>query len=230
MSSLKPNNQYTVMQKNAYSFGTNNHEIHNSNPDYWDILLGDLKDSNKWNNKVALDFACGKGRNVTNLHGLCKWDRVDGIDISESNIHFCRENYTSLRSNWYCNNGVDISELPDNTYDFVMSTIALQHIPVFEIRDSLIKDIYRVMKSGGVFSFQMGFGVGLDSILGKRSSYYENIYEATTTNSGYDVRVQSESEIKSHLENIGFKQIITVVRPSFSDHGHNEWIYTKCYK
>lgn len=70
---LSSDNQYTLMQKLAYSIGTNNHEVHNSNPDYWFILLGDLKDSESWNGKTALDFACGKGRNVTNLHNLCSW-------------------------------------------------------------------------------------------------------------------------------------------------------------
>ena len=36
-------NKYTSMQKGAYANGTSNHEEHNSNEDYWNILLGDLK-------------------------------------------------------------------------------------------------------------------------------------------------------------------------------------------
>ena len=50
-------NRYTMMQKGQYYNGTSNHLDHNNNPDYWDVLLGDLKDSNKWTNKIALDFA-----------------------------------------------------------------------------------------------------------------------------------------------------------------------------
>ena len=42
------NNNYTQMQKSSYNVGTSNHLEHNDNPDYWDILLGDLKDKNKW--------------------------------------------------------------------------------------------------------------------------------------------------------------------------------------
>ena len=50
-------NRYTMMQKGQYYGGTSNHLDHNDNPDYWGVLLGDLKESKKWKNKVALDYA-----------------------------------------------------------------------------------------------------------------------------------------------------------------------------
>ena len=81
-------NKYTSMQKGQYHYGTSNHLEHNNNPHYWDILLGDLKDKEKWDGGTALDFACGKGRNVTNMLSLCDWSRVDGVDISIGNIEF----------------------------------------------------------------------------------------------------------------------------------------------
>ena len=64
---VNKSNNYTNMQKNQYSSGTSNHPEHNDNPNYWDILLSDLKDSDKWSGKNALDFASGKGRNVSNM-------------------------------------------------------------------------------------------------------------------------------------------------------------------
>jgi ubiquinone/menaquinone biosynthesis C-methylase UbiE len=223
-------NNYTQMQKRSYHNGTSNHPEHNDNTDYWDILLGDLKDSDKWSGKVALDFASGKGRNVTNLLSLCNWSRVDGVDISEGNIEFCKTLYGTRMSNWYCNNGVDVSELNDNEYDFIMSTIALQHIPVYDIRKSLITDLFRTLKPGGLFSFQMGFGEGLDSPLGPRSSYYTNFYDAHGTNSHHDVRVHNESDVIDDLTNMGYVNITTEVRDAFSDSGHPQWIYVKAYK
>jgi methylase of polypeptide subunit release factors len=87
---------------------------HNDNPNYWDILLSDLKDKELWDGKIALDFASGKGRNVTNLLSLCDWERVDGIDISSANIDFCKRTYETQNSDWYCNNGTDVSDLKDN--------------------------------------------------------------------------------------------------------------------
>lgn len=227
---IQIDNQYTNMQKNAYAGGTSNHDEHNINPDYWEILLGDLLETDKWKEKNALDFACGKGRNVTNLYNLCDWNRVDGVDISQANIDYCKQTYTNRTSNWYCNNGIDVSELKDNEYDFIMSTIALQHIPVYDIRKSIITDLFRTLKSNGLFSFQMGYGSGLESELGKRVSYFENYYDAPGTNSVCDVRVQNENEIIKDLEEIGFVNITTTIKDSFSDSGHPQWIYVKAYK
>ena len=228
---IEHNNTLTIMQKKEYLNGTTNHENHNLNLDYWDILLSDLKNCEKWNGKCALDFACGKGRNVTNIHNLCDWEQVDGVDISQSNISYCIENYKQYSSNWYCNNGVDLSEIESEKYDFIMSTIALQRIPVYEIRRNILEEIFRVLKSGGLFSFQMGYGTGLsDKHDRPRSYYYENVYQASKTNSEYDVRIQNEKEVIEDLENIGFKEITTQIRPSFSDDGHPEWIYIKCFK
>jgi SAM-dependent methyltransferase len=226
---VSSDNKYTKMQKGAYRSGTSNHPEHNDNPDYWNILLGDLKDRDSWVNKVGLDFACGKGRNVTNMLSLSDWKRVDGIDISEANISYCKENYKGQDSDWYVNNGVDVSQLNDNEYDFIMSTIALQHIPVYDIRKSLITDLLRTLKPGGIFSFQMGYGEKIKSNE-NRYGYYENFYDASGTNSFHDVRVQSESEIVEDLTNIGFVNIETYVRDTFSDSGHPQWIYVKAYK
>ena len=230
LESMNSENKYTQMQKRAYSSGTSNHEEHNNNEDYWDILLGDLKNKTNWDGKVALDFACGKGRNVSNMLNLCDWDRVDGIDLSIGNINHNKETYKNQNSGWYCNNGIDVSELMSNEYDFIMSTIALQHIPVYDIRKSLITDLLRTLKPGGLFSFQMGYGNDLKSDLGPRSSYFENCYEADGTNSAWDVRVQNEQDVIKDLSEMGFVNTTTTIRESYSDWGHPHWIYVKAYK
>ena len=227
---VNKDNQYTHMQKSAYAGGTSNHDEHNTNPDYWDILLSDLKDKEKWNDKIALDFACGRGRNVTNMFNLCDWKRIDGIDISESNIQYNKEEFKTQSSDWYCNNGVDVSDLKDNEYDFIMSTIALQHIPVYDIRKNLITDLYRTLKSGGLFSFQMGFGSDLESPLGFRVSYFQNYYDAKGTNSVCDVRIQNQEDVINDLTEIGFVNITTEIKEAYSDSGHPQWIYIKAYK
>ena len=241
-----PFNRYTQMQRHQYNDnnGTDNHENHNDNTDYWDVLLGDLKDKKRWDNKVALDFGCGKGRNVTNMIELCKWKRVDGIDLSHDNITFCTEQYKTLNSEWYVNNGVDGSDLKDEEYDFIMSTIVLQHIPVHDIRQSLITDLFRCLKSGGMFSFQMAYGPIEDknydqkiispnneTVLDTRvRDYHSNYYDAPMTNSGCDVRIEKSSELITDLEKIGFINIETKILDSFSDTNHPKWIYVKAYK
>lgn len=219
------------MQKAQYNNGTSNHEEHNSNSSYWDILLSDLKDKKLWEGKKALDFACGKGRNVINMLNLCEWERVDGIDISVGNINHCNKVYIGYPVKWYCNNGIDVSDLNDNEYDFIMSTIALQHIPVYDIRKSLFTDLLRTLKPGGLFSFQMGYGEDLKDPLNRpRSSYFANEWDAIGTNSAHDVRIQNKEDIINDLKDIGFTNITTKITESHSDVGHPQWIYVKCYK
>lgn len=219
-------NTYTQMQKGFYRNGTSNHLEHNDNKDYWDILLKDLKDAESWAGKVALDFGSGMGRNVTNMLGLCNWERVDGVDISEGNITRCKEVYTNQPSDWYCNNGTDLAELKSEEYDFVMSTVVLQHIPVHEIRTSLLKEMHRVLKSGGVLSIQMAFGTEE----GARALYFDNVYEAQGTNSMHDIRVTSVDDVKSDFESMGYTNVTCTVRDSFSDTQHPQWVYIRAEK
>ena len=224
---MNSDNNYTKMQKSFYANGTSDHIEHNENPDYNEILLSDVKKGSKWKGKSALDFGCGRGRNVKNLIELCEWGRVDGVDISERNIQYTkrRRDIDQTRSNWFCNNGTDLSELESDNYDFVMSTIALQHIPVHEIRYNLLREIYRVMKTKGIFSFQIG-GRGVSS----EDTYLENCWEVTTTNSGHDVFVIDTENLVNDLTRIGFDKVTVKTTKSFSDSIHDEWHYVRCTK
>lgn len=220
---------YTKMQSKFYERGTSNHLEHNDNPDYWDILLSGVNREN-YDGRRALDFACGKGRNITNLRSLADWEFVDGSDLSPVNVDYCRKAFPH-GSNFFLTSGTDSGTKSFDYYDFVMTTISLQHIPVYEIRKLLLEDILKILKPGGRFSFQMGFGNDLSDSLGRpRSGYFENSYHANTTNGGHDVRVTSITEIEEDLSRIGYVNISCQVRKSYSDAGHPEWIYIHCYK
>jgi SAM-dependent methyltransferase len=224
-------NTYVDMLNKAYRNGTNNHLEHNSNPNYWDVLLGDIKfNPDNWKDKVGLDFGCGQGRNVSNLLRMSEWQRVDGVDVSAANIETCKNTPDLINSNFYNNNGKDLAELKDNEYDFVMSTIVFQHICVHELRYKLKEEIYRVLKKGGLFSFQMGFGdIGFTGHT-RPNNYHANSYNAEDSNGSNDVRVTDEKELISDLESIGFKEITFEVLDSYLDGGHPSWIYVKCRK
>lgn len=221
--------KYAKMQMQQYAHGTSNHGEHNGNADYWDILLADIKNKDLWHNKKALDFGCGKGRNVTNLLSLANWLTVDGVDISVGNISHCEKTYPDQKSNWYTNNGLDLEKLKTGNYDFVMSTITFQHIPVHEIRKNILKEIFRVMRPKGIFSFQMGYGP-IEEGVENPASYYDNIYLASCTNSVFDIRVDDESIVVKELSEIGFINVTTILRQSYSDKQHPQWIYIRCEK
>ena len=229
ISFLKRESKYTVMQKLVYKKGTSNHEEHNKNEDYWNILLEPLTNINySWTNKKALDFGCGKGRNIINIIKISDFEKVDGIDISDANIEFCRKNIkNNSKSRFFVADGKTLKPIKNSYYDFVVSTIVLQHICVFEIRDSILKDIFRVLKNGGLLSFQMGYDKTLLDATGQKklTPYYENNTRALGTNSDNDVTVNDKKEVIDHLKEIGFVNIKTTIRNSFSDIRHKYWIY-----
>lgn len=218
--------KYATMQRSWYDDRAGqmkkNHALHNNNKDYWDVLL---KPAHKHKGGIALDFGCGHGRNVMNMLELGIFSRVDGVDISAGNIEFATKNVNNNNSILWTNNGLDLSDAEDNTYDFVMSTIVLQHICCYDIRYGLLSEIYRVMKDGGTFSFQMGFGEGHP----KTSNYHENSFDATGTNSKHDVKVVNTSDVTNDLAKIGFKKIQYKILDSYSDL-HKSWLYITCEK
>lgn len=226
--------KYAEMQKQLYEAQAQfmrygNHLSHNNNPNYWSILLGDVfKHPESWVGKTALDFGCGCGRNVLNLFRIAGWGCVDGCDISQKNTEYAAEYVQTagyFSSNWYATDGITLQPVPSEKYDFVMSTIVLQHIPVYSTRFSLLSDIYRVLKPGGLFSFQMGFG----SCKIPTSNYYADMTDVTSTNGDADVSVLDPQTIVSDLEKIGYHDVSYTVTSSFED-SHEAWIFVRCRK
>ena len=229
-------NKYTKMQKEYYEHGADdmvkaNHSQHNSNEDYWNVILGDIKkDPSSWKDLKALDFGCGCGRNILNLHSLADWASVDGCDISKNNIDYSRiflndNNIDADKSTLFVNDGTSLNNILSNYYDFVMSTIVFQHICVHEIRFNLLNELFRVLKPSGLLSLQMGFGSGHPCA----RDYYENYYDAKGTNSLCDVRVDNPSQLVDDLTKIGFREVNFEIRKSHADR-HDEWIFVKATK
>ena len=232
---VDPNNTYTLMQKSYYdnegitgNMNRENHMGHNNNADYWDILVNDTLDP-VFKNKIGLDFGCGCGRNVMNL--IERFKKMDGVDISSELIKTCVDNlekigYHSDKTEFYVCDGVSLSIFNDNSYDFIMSTIVLQHICVYTIRFNYFKEFYRILKPDGLLSFQMGYG---ENLINRTAHYYEDYYDAPGTNSTYDVKVDNPEQILADLTKIGFKIVTYFIRPAFKDN-YKCWIYIKASK
>ena len=222
-------NKYTSMLDTVYRSGTNNHENHNANPEYYSILLKHIIDNREnWINKSALDYGCGKGRNVSNLLKLSNWKNVDGVDISTENITQCKKNFDQSKSTFIKNNGSDISEIANDSYDFIMSTIVLQHLCVHELRYKIKLEIFRSLKPSGIFSFQMGCDfINKNS---KNHNYYANNYTAMSSNGENDVEISNVENLIDDLTKIGFKDISYKISKSWDDNQHPQWIYVSCFK
>jgi ubiquinone/menaquinone biosynthesis C-methylase UbiE len=168
---------------------------------------------------VALDFGCGPGRNIIKY-----WDRfkrIDGVDIMPENLknakRWVEHNGKDGNSiNLYECNGYDLSNIPDQQYDMVFSTICMQHICSYDIRLNYIKEFNRVLKSGGIVSIQMGYGRKPGS---KCVDYYENKFDASQTNGdgdgAGDVTIEDPLQIYTDLTENGFTDFLHVILPPF---------------
>ena len=228
-SSVLPTNKYTQMQIDFYNGAASEWSI--TNPD---AVVGSFHAHNMWpdyvklftklpesNNLIGLDFACGPGRNLVKYAN--RFHRLDGVDLSPVNIEKAKEYTTAnnLSSVLYVSNGIEMPEVPSATYDFVMSTIALQHIAVYDIRFAILKEIYRVLKSGGIFSAQMGYGSPCPATV----DYYANHYDAEGTNSVCDVCIESPEQLKTDLLNIGFTDFEHTITQTGPGDRHPNWIF-----
>ncbi len=222
--------QYVLMQKLEYRNGTSDHEEHNDNPDIFTYMLNPvLEFLASRPDPVAFELGCGKGRNLQNLIDLGFVGEVQGADISRTNVEFCRKRFPLSR--FEATPGSSLFPFPSESVDVVFSTIVLQHIPVWDIRNSLLSESHRILKSSGRIYIQMGFGPNLKTPSGKKlAGYHENLTHAFGSNGSLDVQIRTESEILEHLTVVGFRVDRVEVRPSFSDNQHSEWIFVSATK
>ncbi len=236
---IDANNSYTVMQKAFYeSEATNmaieNHRGHDANPDYYGLLLSDIiQEPDRWVGTNALDFGCGAGRNIDNLLRLVKWNSVSGCDIAQANIENARrlldaKGHRDFRLYVTLGVGLD-SVLKEHRdfYDFVMSTLVLQHIAVWEIRHVIFQDILQAMRPGGLFSFQMA--------MNGPARYDENAWGARNTNGGYDVGVSRVADLRDELLSIGFRDFRYWIRREWDYSAQqyaadSNWVFVKTCK
>lgn len=233
---VKANNKYTKMQHEFYE-----KEAATWSPENRDPVVGSFDAHNAWEgyenlfNDVpdlskcrVLDFGCGPGRNIVKY-----WDRVkeiDGVDLSAQNLFNAKAwiDYNKLTNKGYtlylCN-GVDLSVIPSNIYDLIVSTITFQHICVHDIRFSYLEEFFRILKPGGIVSVQQGFG-------NQHHDYFENAYEAPSTNmaGADDAGINSVEQIQEDLEKVGFVDFHHYLDDPGPGDGGWKWIYWNARK
>jgi ubiquinone/menaquinone biosynthesis C-methylase UbiE len=229
--------QYLDMQKSVYEGLASQWALDNRDP-----VVGSYDAHNEWadydtclfkdfdtTNLVALEYGCGPGRNIVKFND--RFQRIDGVDIAENNLFKAKiniENANSKPSTLLLCDGKSIPAA-DDSYDVVFSVICLQHIACYDIRFNIFQDIFRVLKPGGYFCFQMGFGGKPDPTI--VCYYYANSYDAGTTNGFFDVAVTSEDQLKKDLlEKLSFKNYKSDVRLTGPGDGHHNWIWVQVQK
>ena len=177
-----------------------NHQQHNPDPEYWAILLGDVKfNAERWKGKRAFDFGCGCGRNLVNLSTLAEWETIDGCDISKSNAEYAQQWYidnttTTAACKTWENNGKDIQPTAESYYDFIMSHIVFQHISNYSVRLSIIEDMYKSLREDGLCSLHF-----MD--LSESATYFEDCLDWK------NCRVENEQFLVDDFKKVGFKDV-----------------------
>ncbi len=99
----------------------------------------------------AMDFGCGAGRLT---QGLAEhFQQVDGVDIAASMVDLARRhNRVGGRVTYHLNEAPDLSLFADDTFDFLLSIIVLQHIPN-DLKRTYLTEFVRVLRPGGVAAF-----------------------------------------------------------------------------
>lgn len=241
-------NNYLNMQKDYYEEEANKWTLQNKNP-----VVGGYHKHNVWEDYdnylfknfdtadlIALDYGTGPGRNIIKFWN--RFERIDGVDIGEKNIQNARINLDEAEiygNNLYVCDGKSIP-VESETYDVVFSVICLQHIACYDVRYSIFKDVFRVLKSGGKFCFQMGYGgrdVGSHNYKVyakikdiKTADYYENATDAKQTNGYHDVTVGDSKQLEKDLLEIGFNDFLFDIRPTGPGCSHAAWIYAQVTK
>lgn len=102
----------------------------------------------------VLEIGCGAGRITRALANL--FGEVHAVDISPEMIARARESLKDHPNAYiYLNNGIELSPLPAVPFDFAFSLYVFQHIPSYEIIESYISEVSRLLRPGGLFKFQV---------------------------------------------------------------------------
>lgn len=200
------------------------YDQHNADEKEARLLFGDLDLYPE--TYVALEYGCGPGRNIIKFKDF--FARIDGADISEEILRKVPENLThaglpELKPNLYLTNGHSLEGVESGIYDVVFSIICMQHIGCHAWRQELYHEFYRVLRKGGYFTFQMGFGPGHPLSV----DYFHNYDE--TDDRHRDTRVEDESALQKDLEDAGFKNFTHVITDPCHD-VHPQWIWVTVQK
>ena len=101
----------------------------------------------KINPKYILDLGCGTGYSLKNLSSIYQGSEIIGLDLAPGMLQYASaKNPESL---FLCNDA-EILALKSNSIDLIFSSCTMQWS---QDLDKLLKEVYRVLKPGGLFLF-----------------------------------------------------------------------------
>jgi SAM-dependent methyltransferase len=103
---------------------------------------------------AALEIGCGPGRLMRPLSR--HFGEIHGVDVSDQMIRLAEDRLRDTpNAHPHHSSGSDLSQFPDEKFDFVYSYAVFQHIPSREVVFNYLREARRVLKTGGVLRCQM---------------------------------------------------------------------------
>lgn len=147
---------------------------------------------------VVLDFGCGIGRVDKYLSPHCM--RLCAVDVSDRMLALARKRLAGTQNiELHRNNGHDLSEFPQGTFDFVFALLVFHHLDKNDAK-SYLQEIFRVLKNDGIVYLQFP---------NQFSPYFS---KEKMEKRRYDVartRWYTESETTTLLRKVGFNFVTT---------------------
>lgn len=97
-------------------------------------------------NQCVLDVACGEGYGSNIMAQVAK--NVIGIDIDRDTINHAKEKYSKENLKFVEGNIADLSSIPTNSIDIVVSFETIEHVSR-DIQAKFLEEIFRVLKEDG---------------------------------------------------------------------------------
>ena len=137
----------------------------------------------------VLEIGCGAGRLTKALAEV--FGEVHGVDVSGEMISEAQNTLKETANAFvYRNNGMDLTVLPDVTFDFAFSYLVFQHIPSQVVMQNYFHEVSRRLQPGSLFKLQVNGCLGRpprnDTWLGIPLSKQHLI--AMAEGSGFEVR------------------------------------------
>jgi ubiquinone/menaquinone biosynthesis C-methylase UbiE len=112
----------------------------------WVLSRVPLAERGNWR---ALEVGCGPGRLMRPMSR--HFVEIHGVDVSDEMIALSKEKLRDIpNAHTYVTDGSTLPMFADESFDFVYSYAVFQHIPAREVIVSYLREIHRVMKTGGL--------------------------------------------------------------------------------
>lgn len=175
----------------------------------------------------ALDFGCGAGRLTLALADHV--DEVVGIDISPTMLAKAREFDAGHRCDFVENDREDLALFEDATFDVVMSSLVLQHLPPPLARNYLA-EMVRVLRPGGLLVVQLATAADrsvkgvLVRVLPLRAVRFLQ-QRVLGYPAPMDMHPMGRAELEATVSRCGGRLVDTVDEPMYG----GNWHYTRYY-